>query len=692
MSITDNLRPAQIAHVLFLDIVEFSVLDLSDQAHCLDRLNAITAATPTYGYCRQRGDLLVIPTGDGMALVFLHDLAAPDRCALEVSRGLVECDSPIRLRIGIHSGLVQPHLDLTGRENLVGEGINTAHRVMECADPGHILLSGEHAHWLRALDGWSTRLIQVGTATVKHGLQLELFALTDDGVGRINPPRAIHAPPSSQQPPKNAYDVVLLYRRHAQPDNNVLDVVERELAQRGLRIFCDRNPRPGVEAHRTQEQRIRSARAVVPIVSPHSLRSEMLQYALEVALDERQKTGYPTILPIQIGNPEPDGDDDLAIRDLIAPFTYFTWNQPDDNPKLITELLSALREPGMLRDLPVESVGGGMPHDSPYYIERSADHEMSTLLERKHSIVLLRGGRQIGKTSLLARALHQVRRRGWRILRSDFQKVSSGSLSDSAIFFRHLAVNLARQARYSYDFKQLWDDAGDPGQNFEFFFRDLLEAESTHLVWFLDEVDKLFSAPFATDFFGLVRSWHNDRAVEPDGPFHRLTVVIAYATEAHLFISDLNQSPFNVGERIGLDDFSVEQILHLNVLYGSPISSRVDLERLHHLLGGQPYLTRRALDTLAREQLGFETLIRDAARDDGPFADHVTRVLASASALQEVAEYVQRVLDDDESPSEHHDAYYRLLRAGVLRQDRVGKIVFRCELYRRYLMEHLNAR
>ena len=163
------------------------------------------------------------------------------------------------------------------------------------------------------------------------------------------------------------------------------------------------------------------------------------------------------------------------------------------------------------------------------------------------------------------------------------------------------------------------------------------------------------------------------------------------ATEAHLFISDLNQSPFNVGERVSLDDFTLEQVLRLNDLYGGPVGARADIERLHELLGGQPYLTRRALDALAREKAGFDTLMRNATGEDGPFADHLKRVLASVSAQVQVTEFVRELLAGRAAAGATPEAYFRLLRAGLVRQDREGKVVFRCDLYRRYLEEHVFA-
>ncbi|WP_394793143.1 AAA-like domain-containing protein [Armatimonas sp.] len=353
------------------------------------------------------------------------------------------------------------------------------------------------------------------------------------------------------------------------------------------------------------------------------------------------------------------------------------------------QLLAALQGPKFVQEGMLETVGGGIGPTSPFYVERRADPELQRLLENHQSIILVRGGRQIGKTSLLARGMLLARERGWRSMRTDFQKLSAASLANPSNFYRQLAMSLMRQCAFPYDFALLWEDILDPGQNFEYFLRDLLEAEPTSLIWSIDEADKLFSASFSTDFFGLVRSWHNDRAAEPGGPFSRLSIVIAYATEAHLFIHDLNQSPFNVGERVPLDDFTLEQVLHLNTLYGNPVKKQAEVAELQTLLGGQPYLTRRALDFLAREQGQISELLKKSLHEDGPFSDHLKRVYASVCALDEVAQYVRNLLLSNRTASLVSDAYFRLLRTGIVRQNSDGQVIFRCDLYRRYLAEHL---
>src|SRR5918912_560109 len=97
--------------------------------------------------------------------------------------------------------------------------------------------------------------------------------------------------------------------------------------------------------------------------------------------------------------------------------------------------------------------------------------------------------------------------------------------------------------------------------------RGLVGRTDTLLVWGLGEVDRVFPYEAGGQLFGLLRSWHDRRRLEPDGPWDRLTVAIAYATEAHLFITDLNQSPFNVGTRLTLEDFTPGEVAELNRRY-----------------------------------------------------------------------------------------------------------------------------
>ncbi|HZA38220.1 MAG TPA: adenylate/guanylate cyclase domain-containing protein [Candidatus Baltobacteraceae bacterium] len=123
----------EIAHVLFIDIVGYSKLSINEQRAAVDELTRIVRATEQFQRAEASERLIKIATGDGMALVFYSSPEAPVRCAMELSRALK--DHPrLGLRMGIHSGPVSGVVDVTGRTNLAGAGINMAQRVMDCGD------------------------------------------------------------------------------------------------------------------------------------------------------------------------------------------------------------------------------------------------------------------------------------------------------------------------------------------------------------------------------------------------------------------------------------------------------------------------------------------------------------------------------------------------------------------------------
>src|SRR5205814_10257067 len=182
----------EIAHVLFIDIAGYSKLAVNEQRALIERLNDIVRATDEFQAAETTGRLIKIPTGDGMALVFYHSPEAPVDCALEISRALK--DHPeLRLRMGVHSGPVSGVIDLNGKANVAGAGLNMAQRVMGCGDAGHILVSkrvadelGEYEHWRQLLD-------DLGLYGVKHAMRVSIVNLHSDGVGNRQLPKRFQA-------------------------------------------------------------------------------------------------------------------------------------------------------------------------------------------------------------------------------------------------------------------------------------------------------------------------------------------------------------------------------------------------------------------------------------------------------------------------------------------------------------------
>jgi serine/threonine protein kinase len=486
-----------------------------------------------------------------------------------------------------------------------------------------------------------------------------------------------------------AGEIAILYKRNVQPDEQLLQLLEGELVRNGYRVFIDRHLLVGMEWAREIESRICRAEAVIPLLSESSVKSEMLAYEVEIAHEAAQRqNGKPRILPIRVNFSDPLPDTMSATLDRLQ---YAEWKGSADNPAIALAILDSLRNPqDGRRALKLETVGGAVPLDSAFYIVRPTDDDFLSAIAGEDSIVLIKGARQMGKTSLLARGLSEARKARARVVLTDFQKLNAAHLETIDSFFLALADSIAEQLGFDDLIpEQSWNPRRGPSMNFDRFLRrEILSRVETRLVWGMDEVDRLFSCKFASEAFGLFRSWHNERSLDPTGPWQKLTMAIAYATEAHLFITDINQSPFNVGTRLFLEDFTPEQVAELNRRYGHPLKNPGELKAFHELLAGHPYLTRRGLHEMASRAASFEEFSARAGRDEGPFGDHLRRVLVMLAQQQSICDVVRAMLAGRQSGTP--EDFYRLRSSGIVLGEPGHDMRIRCRLYESYLKQHLS--
>src|SRR6202030_3117648 len=182
----------EIGHVLFIDIVGYSKLLITEQSEQLQTLKQIVRGTEQFRLAQAEGKLVRLPTGDGGALVFRTTPEAPVLCALEISKELRK-HPELRVRMGIHSGPVNAVTDLNEQSNIAGAGINIAQRVMDCGDAGHILLSKHVAEDLEHYPRWQPYLHDLGEWEVKHGVRIGIVNFCADQLGNPALPAKIAA-------------------------------------------------------------------------------------------------------------------------------------------------------------------------------------------------------------------------------------------------------------------------------------------------------------------------------------------------------------------------------------------------------------------------------------------------------------------------------------------------------------------
>jgi hypothetical protein len=565
---------------------------------------------------------------------------------------------------------------------------------MECGDQGQILLSWACAEIVNQFQGWSEQITDLGECEVKHGIKLHIANLAGSGYGReVRPSRAGRlGAPSSDNPPPPAPEskkIVLLYRRKSVPDNYVLELLESRLKLRGHAVFVDRHLSIGMKWAEEIERRIRGADVVIPLISDLALGSEMLEYEIQVAYDAAQgPKGGPKLLPVCIRLTAPLTH---PLSGILKTLQHATWDSAADDEHLIHALIAAVErgpEPDSTPTICIEQAGGAVPLDSAFYVVRRIDELFLQAVQRNDSIVLVKGARQMGKTSLLARGLAAARASGALVVTTDFQTLNESHLSTLDRLYLAIASSISDQLDLDEDPEEHWSPSRGANINFERFLRrQVLDKGPQRIVWGLDEVDRLFTFPNGSEVFGMFRSWHNRRALEPSGPWSKLTLAIAYATEAHLFISDLNQSPFNVGTRLTADDFDRGQMAELNRRYGSPLTSS-DLEDLYQLVNGHPYLVRRVLQEMITHHVGYQEISREAALDEGLFGDHLRRILVSLARDPQLASALIGVIVEGTAIDEGN--FYRLRASGIMKGNGPAEAQIRCDLYRRYLSRHFD--
>jgi hypothetical protein len=508
--------------------------------------------------------------------------------------------------------------------------------------------------------------------------------------------------------------VFISYKRHAKPDAALAKRIYTEIQQAGYDVFIDQTITVGQEWARMIEQQIESSDFMIVLLSEASVQSEMLAREVELAYTQYQGIGRPRLLPIRINYDEPLP---YQLRLYLDKIQYAAWRSrtKDSTRHMLTQLFNAI---GFGNDLPsaqiteshtirqdpirvppvpyadplfvdmLDEPSGAIRLQSTVYIERGADRVLRRELSKPHgSTTTIRAARQTGKSSLLIRGVEYAREQRHKAVFIDLQAVDNEFLQSPEAFLHHFARIIFTELELDGDVvEQRWKKLGGASDKLTDLMEDyVLPRVEGKVVLAIDEADRVLNASFHPSYFALLRSWQSKRALS-DKQWGKLYIILAISTEPHLIIPNLNQSPFNVGIRIELEDFSEAQVQELNMRYRSPLSQRERLE-LVELLGGHPYLTNKALYTLVTERLTWDQLARIASTERSPFGDHLHHIFWILRDQPHFTDSLRQVMDHNRCSDS--GAYYQLSKAGLIKGLDDGSCVFRCKLYEGYLKNKL---
>ncbi len=180
----------QLASILFLDLVGYSLLPTDAQACYLRELTALVLDIPAVRGASASGRLIKLARGDGMALVFFLEPGMAVRAAVDLARTITR-KPHLRIRMGVHDGLVRVDEDVNGFWDVAGDGIVMARRVMEPGDQGHILLSSSSARYATGPGMPAQGPRNLGECEIKHGGHIYIYNLVGTDFGNADLPAKI---------------------------------------------------------------------------------------------------------------------------------------------------------------------------------------------------------------------------------------------------------------------------------------------------------------------------------------------------------------------------------------------------------------------------------------------------------------------------------------------------------------------
>ncbi len=506
---------------------------------------------------------------------------------------------------------------------------------------------------------------------------------------------------------------VELFFSYSHKDEKLRDKLEPHLAmlkrEQVIKAWHDRKISAGTKWAQAIDDNLNSAGIILLLISADFLASDYC-YAIEMQRAmERHETGEARVIPIILKPVDwygaPFGKLQAFPTNAKAVTLWTNRDQAFTNiaqgiRQAATEMAEILHRrrsvPATEPDLPaqvatvveLEESGGQVPLDSPFYVERPPiESRCYAAIVKPGALIRIKAPRQMGKSSLTIRIFDHVGKQGYRAVWLQLQQAGEQAFASLDSFLQWLCRRVTIKLRLQDQVAEYWQSvSASTDKCTDYFELYLLEAINAPLVLCLDEVDEVFKHPeIASDFFGLLRSWHEESKINP--VWRNLRLVITHSEEVYIPLN-INQSPFNVGVPIELPPLNRAQLGDLVQRHGLAWRE-AEVEALMAMVGGQPFLARVALQQIASGTLTLAQFLQVAPTQAGLFASHLRRHLGNLQERQ-LETAMKRVVMSDQPVQLPVAEASKLANMGLV-SFQVNEVVPLCHLYRQYFRDVLGG-
>jgi len=477
--------------------------------------------------------------------------------------------------------------------------------------------------------------------------------------------------------------VFISYNRKS-PDEGIAHNLFDALTKAGYEPFLDvKSIRIGERWETSIINALNSADYFVALLSKESLMSDMVTEEIKRAKELSEREFNPlVILPIRVCIPM-EVSINTDIEGYLSKIQHLFWNTENDTENVFAHILDVIANekpqaiisaPQKLKmerhtdaPLPVAPLvypGGTVSMNSSYYIERGKEDDILNSVLENSALVRIKGPRQYGKSSLMARIISHAAKNNHKIIPISLQLLQKKVLSDIDLLLQEICFIATEELNVEDQIDKYWSRRGDAQRKCQNYFEQyLLKESNSPILLAIDEADRIFDFDeISNQFFGMLRGWNERSKIVPI--WANLKMTIAYSTEAYLAITDLNQSPFNIGLEIQLREFNAEEVLLFSQKHGLKLNES-DIKKIMQMFGGQPFLLHKALYEIAKGTHTLTSLLEAAPTDDGLFGDHLRRHLYNISQKEVLHNAMQDIIRRGKSNDDMIN--HKLRSAGLIK-------------------------